>query len=187
MCVSGDFSKAADAFAHTPERAGQYPERNCACWEDSGGFTVSRIISYHSACQYASRSPKWTTVVGARGSWATLRACLMPLWPRRLVRCSRLLRRMHGGPQRRFGAVSAVCEEGFDRGCIWIRWQRVPPSGVLQEMLEKIGSWVNGAEGKEPTTSSLPSILERQYGANECHFYFHWQRDCHNPSDNNPQ
>lgn len=36
----------------------------------------------------------------------------------------------------------------------------VPPGEVLQEMLEKIGSWVDEAEAKEPSTSSLPSTLQ---------------------------
>jgi hypothetical protein len=34
----------------------------------------------------------------------------------------------------------------------------VPPGEVLQEMLEKIGSWVDEAE--PPSTSPVPSTLE---------------------------
>jgi hypothetical protein len=36
----------------------------------------------------------------------------------------------------------------------------VPPSEVLQEMLGKIGSWVDSGDAKEPPRSPLPSTLQ---------------------------
>ena len=170
--VSGEFSKAADEFARTPEAAGRMavgaPRR------DSRGGVGTTAGVLHMPPQALVVYPP--VAVLANALLAALNG-LRLLAPVALL--GDLANALDASLARAAGALlGAPREEAREAAKAFVRLLvpfvrrgliegvygsdlgNVPPNDALREMMEKMGSWVDEGEAKEPAVSSLPSIVE---------------------------